>query len=446
MNTPAAGGPGASADADLAAEHEALMQFLYLAPVGLVQARGDGEITLINPISAQLLMPLSRDGCLDNLFTALQDVAPDVRVLCEEFTAPRGRICDGMHIPLHGGGRRNVPGILSLSIVKLDAQRLMAVLQDVTLQVQRDRQLRQSDAWLNALLASVADYALVSLDSEGRVEQWNGSIGRVTGHGETVVGQSYAVFEPGDTTTPEHARDLLREADANGWSLDEGLRLRADGTPFWASAMITPLPERDPAAAETDPAYCLVLRDITDRRDASESWRQAVFADHLTGVANRRGFYHAAELELGRATRSPRPVALALFDLDHLKAVNDTHGLHVGDAVLRAFAQALRDTFRAVDVVARLGGEEFAVLLPSTSVPQACAVAQRLLAAVSALTVKVDGVAVTFTVSAGVAAWDAQLGGIDDLQQRAGRALQAAKAQGRDRVVCWSTDMIGTAA
>ncbi|GGY07205.1 diguanylate cyclase [Massilia dura] len=437
---------GAAAGLDLAAEHEALMQFLYLAPVGLVQAGTDGAITLINPISAQLLMPLSRDGCLDNLFTALQDVAPEVRTLCQQFTAPRGKICDGLHIHLHGGGGRAGPRILALSIVKLDAARLMGVLQDVTLQVQRDRQLRQSDAWLNALLASVSDYALVSLDGAGRIEQWNDSIGRVTGYTRSVVGQPYAVFEPGDTTTPEHAQDLLREADGSGWSLDEGLRLRADGTPFWASAMISPLPERDPAAPDTDPAYCLVLRDITDRRDASESWRQAVFSDHLTGVANRRGFFHAAELELGRARRYPRPVAVALFDLDHFKLVNDTHGHPVGDAVLRAFAEALRTTFRAVDVVARLGGEEFAVLLPSTGITQACAVARRVLAAVEGLTVRADGAAVTFTVSAGVVLADAQAGNIDDLLKRADRALYAAKAGGRNRVVCWTADLPGVAA
>jgi diguanylate cyclase (GGDEF)-like protein/PAS domain S-box-containing protein len=317
------------------------------------------------------------------------------------------------------------------------------------LQVERERQLRHSDAWLAALLASISDFALVSLDRNGRIEQWNDSIGRVTGHTAAVVGQPYAVFEPADASMPERSRDRLKEADVNGWSMDEGLRLRADGTPFWASAMITPLPERDPAAPDADPAYSLVLRDITDRRDASESWRQAVFSDHLTGVANRRGFFHAAELELGRARRSPRPVALVMFDLDHFKRINDTHGHPGGDVVLRAFAQALRTTFRAVDVVSRLGGEEFAVLLPSTDMAQAGAVARRLLAAVAGLAVPVDGAAVTFTVSAGVAVWmpqEPQAGSIDELLQRADRALYAAKAAGRNRVVCWTADLTGAAA
>ncbi|MWN65557.1 hypothetical protein, partial [Escherichia coli] len=86
--------------AQLAAEHEALMQFLYLAPVGLVQTRSDGEIVMINPISAQLLMPLARDGNLANLFTALENVAPELRHLCAVFARPSGMICDGLHIHL----------------------------------------------------------------------------------------------------------------------------------------------------------------------------------------------------------------------------------------------------------------------------------------------------------------------------------------------------------
>jgi hypothetical protein len=85
------------AHAQLAAEHEALIQFLYLAPVGLVQTGIDGEIVMINPISAQLLMPLSRDGCLTNLFTALEGVAPELRHLCASLPAQR----HGLRRPAH---------------------------------------------------------------------------------------------------------------------------------------------------------------------------------------------------------------------------------------------------------------------------------------------------------------------------------------------------------
>jgi len=429
-----------AAHARLEEEHEALMQFLYLAPVGLVQTSVDGEIAMINPISAQLLMPLVADGDLHNLFEALRDVAPELRHLCAMFARPSGMVCDGMQIHLtqaaQADGRR--PQVLSLSLLKLDATRLMAVLQDVTEQVRRERQLRQNDAWLSALLTSITDYALVGLDRDGRVAGWNETIGRVTGHSHAVVGSPYSVFYPADATTPEHVQDRLVEADRNGWSLDEGPRLRADGSAFWASAMISPLPDRDAAACDpadpADPAYCMVLRDISDKREAIEKRRKSVFADHLTGVANRRAFFEAAELELARSRTRPRPTALILIDADHFKAINDRHGHPGGDAVLRHLGALLATTFRQVDVVARVGGEEFAVLLPSSTLEEAAAVAERLRRLVAARPAPFDGATIPFTVSAGVAVCDGGQLGLDALMKRADRALYAAKAAGRDRV------------
>jgi diguanylate cyclase (GGDEF)-like protein/PAS domain S-box-containing protein len=389
---------------------------------------------MINPISAQLLMPLSRDGSLTNLFTALEDVAPELRHLCAGFGRDNGMICDGLHIHLNSGApgkRMRVPQVLSLSLMKLDGARLMAVLSDVSEQVRRERQLRQSDAWLNALLTSISDYALVGLDREGRVSDWNETIARVTGFTDAVVGQPYSVFYPEGSTTPDLVLDRLREADANGWSLDEGPRLRFDGTEFFGSTMISPMPDRDPdAIADGEPAYCLVLRDISDKRDAIDTRRRSVFSDHLTGVANRRAFFEAAELELTRNRRTPRPTALILFDADHFKQINDRHG-HPG--------AALAMTFRQVDVVARVGGEEFAVLLPSSTLAGAVAVAERLRQLVEGQPVSVEGASIAYTVSAGIAAIAAgETIDLDTLIKRADRALYAAKAKGRNRVECWS--------
>jgi len=429
--------------AQLAAEHEALMQFLYLAPVGLVQTRSDGEIVMINPISAQLLMPLARDGNLVNLFTALENVAPELRHLCAVFARASGMICDGLHIHLAGGARaKRQPQVLSLSLLKLDGERLMAVLSDVSEQVRRERQLRQSDAWLNALLTSISDYALVGLDRDGRVNDWNETIGRVTGHGAGVVGRPYSVFYPSDATTSEAVADRLREADQNGWSLDEGPRLRADGSQFWASTMISPLPDRAPEPNDADDtdnvAYCMVVRDISDKRDVIEQRRKSVFSDHLTGVANRRAFFEAAELELARSRYAPRSTALILVDADHFKRVNDVHGHPGGDAVLRQLGRLLAGTFRQIDVVARIGGEEFAVLLPSSSLDEAVAVAERLRRQVEAQTVPFDGTWIGCTISAGVAASADETLTLDALMKRADQALYAAKENGRNRVERWT--------
>ena len=430
--------------ARLRADYEALIQFLYLAPVGLVQAEMDGGIVMMNPISAQLLMPLSRDGGLDNLFAALDRVAPDLRYLCDQYTLPAGKICDGLHVHLHAGGAgKKVPQILSVTLLKLDEERLMAVIDDVTMQVRRERQLRQNDAWLSAILTGITDYALVGLDARGAIAEWNPSIGRVTGFGMDAVGQPYSIFYPPDAMTPEHLHDRLRDADRDGWTMDEGKRMRADGSAFWGSAMIAPLPERDPAGgADPDgPAYCLILRDISDKRDAIERRRREAFGDHLTGLANRRAFFEAAEQELLHSRANPRATALIALDADHFKAINDRHGHPGGDAVLQHLAGILAKTFREVDVVARIGGEEFAVLLPSTDLPRAAVVAERLRAIVASSVVDFDDSKIRYTVSAGVAHLDDGEGGIDLLLKRADGALYAAKRAGRNRVERWRPEL-----
>jgi diguanylate cyclase (GGDEF)-like protein len=130
----------ADAHAQLAAEHEALIQFLYLAPVGLVQTAIDGEVAMINPISAQLLMPLVRDGSLDNLFTVLQGVAPQLRELTEAFDQPSGPVCEGLRLQLGEAAAPGAPQWLSLSVLKLDPKRLMAVVTDASHDVQREQE------------------------------------------------------------------------------------------------------------------------------------------------------------------------------------------------------------------------------------------------------------------------------------------------------------------
>jgi diguanylate cyclase (GGDEF)-like protein/PAS domain S-box-containing protein len=384
-------------------------------------------------------MPLSRNGDLSNLFDALDPVAPELRSLAASFQSNSGSICDSVRVPVSAGlpGKRD-PLFLSISLLKLDAERLMAVITDVSLAVKREKQLKQSEIWFNAISTGVTDYALMTLDSSGRVEAWNASIGRVTGFSaDEVVGQPFSVFYPAGAITHDRVEDRLLEAELNGWSLDNGWRKKGDGSVFWASAMIAPL--RSPGESELveedhQKAYGLIIRDISDKREASETIRRATSCDHLTGLANRRAFFEAAELELQRWQRHPRPLSLLMFDADHFKQVNDTFGHAAGDAVLRHFAALMTATFREIDLVARIGGEEFVALLPSTDLAGATRLAEQLCATLRGQVAAFEGLRIPYSVSVGVTAMSPAVLGLDDLMRRADQALYAAKAAGRDRV------------
>ena len=434
-------------DTSTEAEYEALIQFLYMAPIGLMQVRMDGEILMVNPLCSQLLMPLSRDGDLSNLYTALESVAPDLRSRVQAFDGTHGMVCEGWQlrlaaVPQQKVGRR----ILSLTLLKLDDQRLMAVLGDVTQSVQRERELRQSQAWINTIVTGLTEYALLTLDDRGRVRDWNTSVERVTGRDSAdTVDQTYAIFYPPDALDATGAIDRLHEADRSGWSLDEGWRQRADGSRFWGSCLIAPLHAPDEVAPE-ERAYSLVIRDVSDRREATEALRRAVGCDHLTGLANRRALFDACELELQRWRRAPRPLSVVLIDADHFKRINDEFGHAAGDAVLRHLAAGMSATFRALDVVARLGGEEFVVLLPGCDEASAMAVAQRLCDSIAAQAVTVDGGQVRCTISIGVAKMDDAIDSVDALIERADRAMYAAKTAGRNRVAVWRPDLQPAAA
>lgn len=173
-------------------------------------------------------------------------------------------------------------------------------------------------------------------------------------------------------------------------------------------------------------------QELRNQKDVAE---QAARTDALTGVASRRAFSEAAEVEMQRALRYHTELSLLMMDLDHFKVVNDTHGHVTGDAVLVSFAQTVLQLVRKLDLVARLGGEEFVVLLPNISAEQATALAERIRQAVDDSHLLVDGKPLRFSVSIGVAQFDRRELSLTGWLARADAALYRAKAQGRNRVV-----------
>lgn len=157
--------------------------------------------------------------------------------------------------------------------------------------------------------------------------------------------------------------------------------------------------------------------------------------DELTRLCNRRHFLELGEREIARAVRYGHPLTLLMLDLDHFKRVNDTWGHDAGDQVLRSVSEVLRGSLRDVDILARIGGEEFAILLVEAPEPQAMQVAQRIRSAVENTPITLAGGAtVTITLSIGVAVLGARSDDLRNLLREADRALYSAKQQGRNRV------------
>jgi diguanylate cyclase (GGDEF)-like protein len=163
--------------------------------------------------------------------------------------------------------------------------------------------------------------------------------------------------------------------------------------------------------------------------------RRLATLDGLTGVLNRATYLRMSEHELQVAKRRHQPVSVVMLDADHFKQVNDSHGHDVGDEVLRLLTATCRSTLRAVDVIGRLGGEEFALTLPDTAADGAQLVAERLRARVAALQVPSRKGPLQFTVSLGIACYPGGADEIAGLLKAADEALYRAKAAGRNRIV-----------
>lgn len=188
------------------------------------------------------------------------------------------------------------------------------------------------------------------------------------------------------------------------------------------------------AAIASSFAFLLLHKERAD----AQALRLATL-DPLTGAYNRRTFHEIAEREMSRARRAGQPLSIIMVDIDHFRAVNEAHGLRVGDQALHRIAEVLRGALRKEDMLVRYGGEEFLVLLPDVPGPGAVVVAGRLRKAIAAQELELDAHKLALTVSAGVAArLDEGPESVDRLVARAEEALSLAKRRGRNRVVALS--------
>lgn len=372
----------------------------------------------------------------------LEAVHPDDRALVDETF----NNSVNLHTPYEITHRLLMPDgrvkfVKEAGITRYDAAgrplQTIGTVQDITQTVLAEQAIRTSEERFR----TVADYTY-------DWEYWRGANGdllylspsceRITGYTAEEftadAGLLLRIVHPDDRHLMEH--HLLRENRQEQESALDFRIIRKDGGTLWIAHACQPVHAKDGNYLGRRASN----RDITERKHLEQELREQARTDFLTGMANRRHFMERAEEELARAVRHDRPMSLLVLDIDLFKRVNDTYGHQVGDTAIRAIAERCRQALRKADMIGRIGGEEFAILLPETAGDGARVMAERLRQAIAEFAIATPkGDSFRLTLSIGCATRSAgQAVELDALFNRADDALYQAKAAGRNCVCCFS--------
>lgn len=294
--------------------------------------------------------------------------------------------------------------------------------------------LAESPLAYAAMVESVTGFGIYLIDVRGNVLTWNHGAELQTGlkHDE-VVRRPYAELFDDAGRAADLPSQILGFAKYHGHYSDEHWRRRGDDGRFQALATLDVV--RDRQGEHT--GFVEVVRDITADRKREAALHTQATTDTLTGLANREHFTEVAQQEIDRIRHYGDPLSVAVLDIDHFKSVNDTYGHQVGDIALKHVADILRQAVRPIDIIGRLGGEEFAIVMPRANTQPAIEFCNRIRIALYGAPVDSPMGPLKISVSIGVATRSSEAPDLPSLLERADKALCKAKRNGRNRVETW---------
>ncbi|HDZ55021.1 MAG TPA: sensor domain-containing diguanylate cyclase [Pseudomonas xinjiangensis] len=307
--------------------------------------------------------------------------------------------------------------------------------------------------WLLDIVQSI-DVGVVVFDREYKIEVWNSFMENHSGLSATEASRQslFRLFPEIDESWFTHKVEtavMLGTRAFTIWEQRPNLVRFKSYQPITGLAdemyqNVTILPLRS-TNGDTD-HVCLIIYDVTgvavnkrQLESANAQLQELALRDGLTGLLNRRHWEHCLEREFARHMRYETSTSLVMFDIDHFKLVNDTHGHQAGDEVIREVARVTRQLARGTDFAGRYGGEEFVVLLPDTDLAGAKQFAERLRQSIERLRVDQGGQLLEFTVSLGVACIDSKMTEHAMLVEHADKALYESKENGRNRTTVYSS-------
>jgi diguanylate cyclase (GGDEF)-like protein/PAS domain S-box-containing protein len=330
---------------------------------------------------------------------------------------------------------------------------------DITTRKQAEETLRESEERFRLAFEN-AHIGMCLVDLHGRFMKVNSQICEMFGYSRAELEGKFI----DEITHPEYQEVTMSfQQQAVSGDMDhaefENLYIHKNGSLVWG--LVSSSLVRDAARA---PLYFIThIQDVTARKQTESELlttkesleaanrelqialareQQLSHTDALTGINNRRHLFELAENKIAIASRYQQPLAVMMFDIDHFKMVNDTHGHAIGDVILKHVAQIACSELRSADVIGRYGGEEFIILLPMTNAQQARLLAERIRTGAAALHVPVENGETSTTLSIGIVEINhtSQAESVEEVFRRADKAMYSAKQAGRNCVVAFTSN------
>jgi len=413
------------------------LRLLHMLPAAVLVTQ-DGAIRFANAASVELLEAPSADSLIGRLpgdfVHPIDQVRSSHRIQQVAVPGQAGRPNKSSEFRIRTA-LGNLRMVL-ISSVATDWDGAPAVLMcglDMTHQSEIEAQLRASEQNFRRLFDSLQD-VYYRTNAQGVVQHVGPGVRRVLGYEpHEIEGRTAESYYPHSTDRDAFKAAILADGEVSDFP---GQMVRRDGQVIDISISSHALYDHAGNFAGVEGIY----RDVTQRKNLERELQRLATTDMLTGIANRRAFLETAESAYAHSCHSGEPLTLLMLDLDHFKAINDRYGHLEGDRALVAFAQAVKSQLRASDAVGRLGGEEFGVLLPLTTLAEGLEAAHRILQSVRALQLSDDtGQAYRITTSLGVGAFRQSDRSLRDTLDRADQALYLAKHRGRDQIASLET-------
>ncbi|MGD0958994.1 MAG: diguanylate cyclase [Methylomonas sp.] len=304
---------------------------------------------------------------------------------------------------------------------------------DIDLQKKIELALQESEYRFRSIFENAA-VGIAQIADDGRFKLINDTFCRITGYDREELldnGMSFQMItHPEDLENNLNLFNELQRGLLNRYELEKRY-VRKDGVIAWVKLYVSAI-----TGDQRQSAIISAVQDITQQKKLLAELEYQARIDYLTEVPNRRYFMELADREITRTQRYQQPLSIIMIDIDYFKQVNDRHGHKAGDLVLRLFTEIIRGILREVDIIGRLGGEEFAVLLPQTDAQNALEIAERIQMTINTSRMQIDdGQLLGITISMGVAALTEQEAQLEQLINNADNKLYQAKERGRNRII-----------